>query len=322
MAQLVITNNITPAQVFNMDETSFESKSATRRVVGLRGSSNVWSHQPQFNFHLTIIVAANAAGLVTPPAFVLPGKSVTRDVLTTCAVPSATVTCAPKGFVNHHVFNNWLTFFAHSVPPTTPRPLVLVCDGCSSHFTAKTYDIAMRHQILIVRLPANATHLVQPLDVAVFKPYKARIRELVHERMVNETIYRLTKKNAIEIASKAFVDAIVGRQENIVEGFCATGLFPPSMPKMQARLSKFDSNAMERQKIESWLKHKEEIRSEVLVLPMIEVKPAGRKTVDTNFTLFNQQALETIRQAKRTIKKKSSSIVNDEPRTVSEEVLV
>ncbi|KAF0693280.1 Aste57867_15734 [Aphanomyces stellatus] len=322
MTQLVIKHKVVAAQVYNMDETSFESKTSTRRVVGLRGSSNVWTQTPRLNFHLTIIVAACADGTVTPPCFVLPGKSVQRDILADCATPDAAVTCAPKGFVNQYVFNNWLKHFARSVPSSTPRPLVLVCDGCSSHFTDGTYEIARDNHILIVCLPANATHLVQPLDVAVFKPYKTRIRELVHDRMINTNAFSLSKRVAINIAASAFVDTIGKKRTNIISGFRSTGLFPPSLPLMYARLAKFDKNATEDLKMETWLKCKEEIRSEVLVLPTTKEKIPGRKTVDTKFCLFTREALETIKQAKRKVAKKTSSATDDLSLPFVEEVIV
>ncbi|KAF0692642.1 hypothetical protein As57867_016224, partial [Aphanomyces stellatus] len=119
-----------------------------------------------------------------------------------------------------------------------------------------------------------------------------------------------------------FVDTIGKKRTNIISGFRSTGLFPPSLPLMYARLAKFDKNATEDLKMETWLKCKEEIRSEVLVLPTTKEKIPGRKTVDTKFCLFTREALETIKQAKRKVAKKTSSATDDLSLPFVEEVIV
>ena len=62
MVKLVVVEKISPRQIYNMDETSFKTKSNTKRVVVVRGSSNLWTKEPDVAFHLTIIAAVNALG--------------------------------------------------------------------------------------------------------------------------------------------------------------------------------------------------------------------------------------------------------------------
>ena len=47
------------------------------------------------------------------------------------------MTREPKGFMNAVSFVNWLEHFALSVPGSVKRPLVLVYDGCISHYNAE-----------------------------------------------------------------------------------------------------------------------------------------------------------------------------------------
>ena len=67
-------------------------------------------------------------------------------------------------------FIRWLRHFLDTVPNAVQRPLILIYDGCSSHYDGEIVREAVRLKIILVLLPANATHLLQPLDVAVFKP--------------------------------------------------------------------------------------------------------------------------------------------------------
>eukprot|EP00644_Phytophthora_capsici_P004068 jgi/Phyca11/108352/e_gw1.15.519.1 len=75
LAKLVIELKLDSSRVFNMDETAFQKQLKSKKVVAVRGSSNVWNTEPTANFHLTIVACGNAGGFVVPPAFILPGKT-------------------------------------------------------------------------------------------------------------------------------------------------------------------------------------------------------------------------------------------------------
>ena len=129
----------------------------------------MWSGDAAVGFHLTIVGCGSAAGFVVPPLFILPGVTVKLDVLDECDVHGAAATTTSSGFMNSGLFSSWIRFFACSVPMPIKRPLVLVLDGCSSHYSLQVLEEAEKYGILLVFLPANATHLLQPLDVAVFR---------------------------------------------------------------------------------------------------------------------------------------------------------
>ena len=133
LCQHIIERTIKKEHFFNMDETGFIQKQNSRKVVVSKGSSNMWSKCSDANFHMTFFVCVSAAKSVGPPLLVLPGKRLNRDVLEAYDIEGATITTAPKGFINSTLFLSWLEFFANSVPDSIVRPLVLVYDGCCSH---------------------------------------------------------------------------------------------------------------------------------------------------------------------------------------------
>jgi hypothetical protein len=47
----------------------------------------------------------------------------------------------------------------------------------------------MELKIILLFLPPNATHLVQPLDICVFAPFKRAIRDGIHDYMVENGIF-------------------------------------------------------------------------------------------------------------------------------------
>ncbi|RHY06621.1 hypothetical protein DYB25_009696 [Aphanomyces astaci] len=101
----------TAREVYNVDETSFKTKTHSKRVVAIRGSRSVWIEENAEAYHLTIVMTATADGTLVPPAFILPGVTCETSVLDECPVDGALVTTAPKAFMNSTIFNTWLIAF-------------------------------------------------------------------------------------------------------------------------------------------------------------------------------------------------------------------
>ncbi|RAW19823.1 hypothetical protein PC110_g23735, partial [Phytophthora cactorum] len=54
LEKLFIEMKIDGMRIFNMDETSFMPKTARRKVVAVRGSTNVWRKETKPSFHMTM----------------------------------------------------------------------------------------------------------------------------------------------------------------------------------------------------------------------------------------------------------------------------
>ncbi|EGZ12811.1 hypothetical protein PHYSODRAFT_334665 [Phytophthora sojae] len=118
LAKLVIELKLDASRVFNMDETAFQKQLKSKKVVAVKGSSNVWSTEPTANFHLTIVACGSAAGFVVPPAFILPGKTVSSRLLENCEAPGAAVSSSPSGFMNTELFE-----YSYHQTEAPPAPL-------------------------------------------------------------------------------------------------------------------------------------------------------------------------------------------------------
>ncbi|KAE9116918.1 hypothetical protein PF010_g8787 [Phytophthora fragariae] len=104
LAKLVIELKLDGSRVFNMDETAFQKQLKSKKVVAVKGSSNVWSTEPTANFHLAIVASGSAAGFSVPLAFILPGKTVSSRLLENREAPGAAVSTSPSGCMNTELF--------------------------------------------------------------------------------------------------------------------------------------------------------------------------------------------------------------------------
>jgi hypothetical protein len=298
LAKLVIEHKLDSSWVFNMDVTAFQKQLKSKRVIAARGSSNVWTTVHTANFHLSIVACGSAAGLVVPPVFVLPGKTVSLSLLEGCEVQGAAVTTSESGFMNAALFEEWMSFFAGSIPTNVRRPLLLILDGCGSHYSPRIVDAAERLQILLVFLPPNATHLLQPLDVAVFATLKDRICKqiagLVEED--DDGGFSISKDDAIALASLAWRGSKVGR--NIRRRFTACGLFPLVLVKMNARLTNFSRNGVPTNMQQAtWLHMQPLVEESILTLPNPPTKATSkRKRVTVGGRLLTHKVLQEIKR--------------------------
>ena len=290
----VLERKISPERIFNMDETGFAQKNKSKKVVAVHGSKNVWSKTVEAHSHLTIAACVSGIGFVVPPLFIVPGKRLNRDLMDACEIHGSTICTAPKGFMNSSVFLRWLEHFERTVPGSVKRPLVLVYDGYGSHYNDEIVAKAIQLQIILVLLPANSTHLIQPLDISVFKPFKTVLKREVDSFMINNAVTAFSKKDSITITSKAWIEGIVNRKDNIISGFKASGLWPLSFSAMQARWRLYHNGGINSTSIAvaPWITTREIVRNEVLSLPApIDRTRKRRKTLDVNNRLLTREQL-------------------------------
>lgn len=152
-------------------------------------------------------------------------------------------------------------------------------DGYRCHYSYELVEAASALGVLLVCLPANATHLLQPLDVSVFSALKRQIRSRVHSHMLATGSVNFSKADAITIGSKAWKECNFSK--NIVSGFRTAGLFPPSRVNMELRFDRFKHNGVARSNtMAKWLQFKKIVETEVLTLLVAAVGKRKRKTVD------------------------------------------
>ena len=114
---------------------------------------------------------------------------------------------------------------------------LLICDGHDSHISAEFVDFAMKKKIEIVLLPPHSSHLLQPLDVAVFSPLKKAVSSHLH-RLMRAGTSPLEKAEWLEYFAKAREDAIT--KTNVLSGWRGAGIFPENRHRILSQLPDID----------------------------------------------------------------------------------
>ncbi|RPA89363.1 DDE-domain-containing protein [Choiromyces venosus 120613-1] len=100
---------------------------------------------------------------------------------------------------------------------------LLIFDGHSSHVNFSFLEYCIEHKIIPFCLPPHTTHRIQPLDVAIFGPYKHYYQRELTKQFENHD-YGIGKDNFYEIPMAARRQAFTPK--NIISGFWNTELIP------------------------------------------------------------------------------------------------
>lgn len=96
---------------------------------------------------------------------------------------------------------------------------LIIFNGFGSHIDFTILDYCLDHKILPFCLPAHTSHILQPLDVAVFSPISR-----YYSQEVNKLKVPVDKDQFPNLLARAHRKAFT--KENIQAGFRATGIYP------------------------------------------------------------------------------------------------
>lgn len=98
-------------------------------------------------------------------------------------------------------------------------------DGHTSHLTMASSEFASQNGIILISLFPNSTHILQPLDVAVFGPLKAQWRKVICQWRIENNGNRLSRDIFAQLL-KTTLDNMKHLSDIIKNGFRTCGLFP------------------------------------------------------------------------------------------------
>ncbi|XP_076151795.1 uncharacterized protein LOC143134943 [Alosa pseudoharengus] len=212
----------TPAQIYNCDETGFGDKGHSRqRVLCRKGQRHVYAQQVTTRDHVTVHCCANAAGESIPPFIIFQGCL--RSTAYSLEGPTnALYGVSERGYMDSDLFVKWLGHFVRHA--RQERPLLLFMDQHEAHVGKGVVDFCRANRIEVVCLPAHTTHVLQPLDVAVYGSLKAAFSRLAQEMGLVRGDLVLGKRHFSAVLKYVVEQACT--PNTIKSGFRSTGLFP------------------------------------------------------------------------------------------------
>ena len=179
---------------------------------------HAYAAQPGQQEWVMVIECISASRSKIPPYVIFKGEHLVSTWLPATLPPDWTFAVNSKGWTNDFHGIHWIKHFNTHTKPLLTSPedyLVLLCDGHGSHISAAFISYSLQNRIDIILLPPHSSHLLQPLDVAIFGPLKSALANR-QSRLFRSGIRRIEKIAWLEHFMEAREEAI--HEKNILAG--------------------------------------------------------------------------------------------------------
>lgn len=214
----------------------------------------------------SIMFCGNAAGDILPPYVCYKAERMYIE-WTQNGPENARYNRSSSGWFEGEIFEDF--FFSLLLPRMKKQDgtKVMIGDNLSSHISVKVIEACEKNNIKFIPLLANATHLIQPLDVAYFGPLKRTWRKLLDrwkESIAGAKVQNIPKSEFPSLIKELMEELKTG-SSNIVSGFRKCGLYPCNRKEPLSRLPKglLAKEEIEKAIHQTFVQHLEETRKAV-----------------------------------------------------------
>lgn len=215
-----------PHRIFNGNEAGFKLSPKSGKVLGpTKVSEDFYERVSCDKEQITVMATFSADGKVVPPMLIFPFKKMPKIIVE--SVPENWgLGRSDSGWINSEVFYEYISnhFLPYLNSEKITRPVILFVDGHRSHLTQQVSRFCDEHGIILISLFPNTTHIMQPADVAVFKPLKSGWTSAVRTWKFQNFPKEVTRYTFGPILKYVFDQYATAK--TIQNGFRKSGLYP------------------------------------------------------------------------------------------------
>jgi len=212
MLKKLIKHDPTSCHIFNMDEIGFTLRIHSGFTITKKKAKSAYLVDNDERTHMSIVACVCAAGFSMEPFFLVKGKrrrEAFDENVRIVGFTDSHISMTPKAFITNESFRDWSKLFVENLKGMNIKGALLVLDNHTCHtMSLDTLQYLLENNVICVSVPPHSTHISNPLDVAVFKPFKEQFRafQTDYMRTVKKVLsyddFPILIKNAWE---KAFI---------------------------------------------------------------------------------------------------------------------
>ena len=226
-----------PQYVFNEDESGMfiDFDTGSPKVYVLRGTKTCARRRGYDRCYVTLVACVRANGFYVRPALLWPSALTRGDLFQHEACPIS-VKATKTGWSSEDIFIEWLREFTSLTSPTANphKAVVLIEDGSKTHLTRAIIEEAVKLGVHLVALPSHLSDVVQPLDLSVFKPFKAALKKRRGNWRVKNKGKSITPSLFVKFVTESWMQCVT--PSVIMSGFKRGGIAPFSPENFLASL--------------------------------------------------------------------------------------
>ncbi|XP_065667621.1 uncharacterized protein LOC136087921 [Hydra vulgaris] len=228
-------SNISPDNIRNYDETNLSDDPGKKKILTKRGCKYPERIINSTKTSFSVMFCGNANGELLPPYVVYKAESLWNTWMEH-GPPKARYNRSKSGWFDSTCFEDW--FFSLLLPRLKKAQgrSVIIGDNVSSHLSIAVLDACQSNNIGFVALPANSTHLTQPLDVVYFRPMKINWCKILCEWKEEGKGRRVASLPKDEFPRLLITNLNEHGNDNLRAGFRKTGIFPLDKSQVLSQL--------------------------------------------------------------------------------------
>ncbi|XP_039755804.1 uncharacterized protein LOC120630605 [Pararge aegeria] len=234
---------INPSNVINYDETNLTDDPGRKKIITKRGTKYPERVMNSSKSSVSLMIAATADGSLLPPYVVYKAQNL-YNTWTENGPLGARYNRTQSGWFDATIFEDWIKSIIIPYFKDKVGKKCLIGDNLSSHLSMETIKLCYEQNISFIFLPANSTHLTQPLDVAFFRPMKIAWRNVVlkWKKTDGKAQATIPKGCFPRLLNKLMEELRNNSKANIIAGFRKTGIYPINEDEVLSRLPKVQNN--------------------------------------------------------------------------------
>ncbi|RPA95749.1 hypothetical protein L873DRAFT_1929979 [Choiromyces venosus 120613-1] len=172
--------------IYTMDESAVRIGCPTGEIIVVPTEvKELYTTSPENQKSLTIIEVICADRTPPPPPVIIcPGEKIMESWIHENLTGAEVITVSPTGYTNENIALAWLDYFIKHIEagPDKQWHMLLV----DEHITYRQDDFIIKcheNHIVPFEFPSHLTHVLQPLDVGVFRPWKHYHKQAIHHAL-------------------------------------------------------------------------------------------------------------------------------------------
>jgi hypothetical protein len=226
---------INPADIYNFDETGFRiGMGRHQKIVTRDPKVQAYIESSTNRDYVTLVEAVSGDGFTLPPMVIINATTHREHWFPSSLDDHYLMGVSDSGYSNDELGLKWIHHFDRfTIKRMRGQYRLILFDGHESHTTFEFITFCNEKKIIPFCLPPHTTHFLQPLDVAIFQPYKHW-----HTQEVDEA----ARTGCTEFTRVEFLDSLkqvrqkTFKQNTILRGWRVTGLIPYNPDAILAQL--------------------------------------------------------------------------------------
>lgn len=216
----------TAAQIFNLDETGVATVLQAPNVVAPRGVKQVaQAVSAERGQSITLCMIINAVGNALPPVFIYPRARVNNTMVESGPPGSIILGNSPGShWMTQTLFLEVLKHIVQQTKCSNNDPILILMDNHESHCSLEAVLYARENGITFVTFPPHCSHKLQPLDVGVLGPFKAKMKIAQNDWMTCNPGKTISIHTLPSLVNTSFNSTFT--RTNIISSFKKPGLWP------------------------------------------------------------------------------------------------